>query len=581
MEKTNKSLFTALFHNSDIWSRGCTIRMLLSVFCAVISVVSTLLLPIYVGKAIDTMTGTGRVDFGLLSELLLFMTFLIVLGGAAQLLMGRLNTHISNLVTRRLRDRAFSAITGISIAEADSRSHGDLESRIINDADAVGDGLLLGLSQLFTGVLTILGTIGFLFSISYQIAPIVVILTPMSLMVARFISSRSAIFFKEQAFARGELTEFCGEQVAAAGLLRAYCAGNHSIEQFEELNKKLNDVSLKAVFYSSLPNPSSRFVNNIIYMAVGAIGALFAISGGITIGGLTSFLSYASGYAKPFNEITGVITELQNAIICLGRLSELINLPPESETGDKQLTSVRGDVTFEDVEFSYNKDMHLISGLNLSVSRGTKVAIVGPTGAGKTTLVNLLMRFYDTNSGSILIDGIDTHDVKRSSLRSSFGMVLQDVWIREGTVLFNLTLGRDNILMEDVIRSARLSHAHDFIMRLPHGYDTMLSSDGSSLSQGEKQLICITRVMLMLPPMLILDEATSSIDTRTEQRIGQTFLGMMQGRTTFIVAHRLSTIRNSDLILYMEHGAVKEQGTHEELLNKKGGYAALYNSSRA
>ena len=553
--------------------------MLLSLLCAALSVVATLALPIYVGKAVDCMIGVGTVDFAGLGAVLLQMAAIMAAGAAAQLVMGRINIRISTTVVARLRREAFDAVTRLPLSEVDSHSHGDLESRIITDADAVGDGLLLGFSQLFSGVMTIIGTIGFLFYISPRIAPVVVLLTPLSLFVARFISSRSRRYFTEQAVLRGQMTAYCEEQVTGVKLLRAFGANERSKQGFTAINDQLNDISLKATFYSSLPNPSSRFVNNIIYMAVGMLGALYVISGGMTVGGLTSFLSYASGYAKPFNEITGVITELQNALVCAGRLFGLMEMEPESETGSEELTGVRGNIVFDRLDFSYDKKTPTIQDFSLTVPHGAHVAVVGPTGAGKTTLVNLLMRFYDMDSGTIRLDGADVKQYLRRSLRASFGMVLQETWLREGTVRENLTLGRQEATEDELIEAARLTKAHEFIRKLPQGYDTVLSADGGTLSQGEKQLLCITRVMLSLPPMLILDEATSSIDTRTEQKIQAAFHRMMQNRTTFIVAHRLSTIRHSDIILYMEHGNVLEQGTHEELLSLNGGYAKLYRRS--
>ena len=556
-------------------------RLLLavSVICAAVSVGATLALPVCVGRAVDCMPGIGRLDVAALRRILLWMLVILGAGALAQAIMGRIHIHVSTSVVRRLRKEAFASLTGQPLSYIDGHRHGDLVSRIVTDADAVGDGLLLGFSQLFTGILTILGTIGFLFRISAHIAPVVVILTPLSLFVAHFISSRSRRFFTEQATLRGEMTEYCNEQVGGVRLLRAFGANAKAKEQFDELNDRLNAVSLKATFYSSLPNPSSRFVNNIIYMAVCVMGALHAVSGGITVGGLTSFLSYAYGYAKPFNEITGVITELQNAFVCASRLFELIEAEPEQETGTIELSGVKGEVVFDAVDFSYDAKKPLIEDLSLSVKKGEHIAIVGPTGAGKTTMVNLLMRFYEVTGGRICIDGTPVGRVTRQSLRSSFGMVLQETWLREGTVLFNLTLGREDAARQEVMEAAELTRAHDFIRKLPQGYDTWLDADGGMLSQGQKQLLCITRIMLSLPPMLILDEATSSIDTRTEQKIQEAFHRMMQGRTTFIVAHRLSTIRNSDLILYMEHGHVLEQGTHETLMQRGGRYAALYRSN--
>ncbi len=552
------------------------VLLIISMICAAVSVAATLAMPIYVGKAVDCMPGIGKVDFAALKGILGQMLIILFVGAVTQVIMGRINILVSTTVVKRLRKEAFASLTKLPLSFVDSQVHGDMVSRIVTDADAVGDGLLLGFTQLFTGVLTIAGTIGFLFAISPFIAPVVVILTPLSLLAAHFISSRSRHFFTEQAKLRGEVTEYCNEQVDGVRLLRAFGANEKAKQNFRTLNDSLNRVSLKATFYSSLPNPSSRFVNNIIYMAVCVMGALYAVSGGITVGGLTSFLSYASGYAKPFNEITGVITELQNALVCADRLFELIEAEPEKETGTAELSAVKGDVEFDKVAFSYAVENPLIEDLSLSVKKGEHVAIVGPTGAGKTTMVNLLMRFYDVTAGSISIDKTGVMDVTRQSLRSSFGMVLQETWLREGTVLSNLVMGREDATKEEVMEAAELTRAHDFIRKLPQGYDTWLGADGGMLSQGQKQLLCITRIMLSLPPMLILDEATSSIDTRTEQKIQAAFHQMMHNRTTFIVAHRLSTIRNSDLILYMEHGHVLEQGTHEELMQKNGCYAALY-----
>lgn len=544
-----------------------------------ITVASSLAIPIYAGRAIDCMIGAGNVDMAGLLIVLRLMVIIIAIGAVASIISGRINIRISTTVTASLRNEAFSSMTRLSLSEIDSHSHGDLESRIIADADAVGDGILLGFSQLFSGILTILGTIVFLFIISPAIAPVVVILTPFSLFTARFISMRSKKYFTAQAEVRGKMTQCLEEQVNAQKLIRAFGAHERSKGSFDNINKELSNVSLKATFFSSLPNPSSRFVNNVIYMAVGMLGALYAITGGITIGSLTSFLAYASGYAKPFNEITGVWTELQNAFVCAGRLFDLMEMEPEKDTGTEIVKRVRGDLVFDMINFSYNHVNPTIRNFSLSVKKGAHVAIVGPTGAGKTTLVNLLMRFYDMDSGSISLDGKDVSKYTRRSLRQSFGMVLQETWLREGSVRDNLTLGRSNATDNEITAAAKLTRAHDFIRKLPKGYDTILSSDGGTLSQGEKQLLCITRIMLSLPPMLILDEATSSIDTRTEQKIQAAFTRMMQNRTTFIIAHRLSTIRESDIILYMEKGNVLEQGTHSQLLAANGGYARLYRNA--
>ncbi len=553
--------------------------ILVSMLFAGISAAASLAVPIYAGRTIDCMVGIGAVDMPGLLLILRTIAGVALTGAASSAISGRINIRISTTVIASLRRDAFGAMTRLSLSEIDSHSPGDLQSRIIADADAVGDGILLGFSQLFSGILTILGTIIFLFMISPAIAPVVVILTPLSLFTARFISSRSKKYFTQQAEVRGELTQFCQEQVEAQRLLHAFGAHERSKTDFNEINNTLSDVSLNATFFSSLPNPSSRFVNNLIYMAVGMLGALYAISGGITVGALTSFLAYASGYAKPFNEITGVWTELQNAVVCAGRLFELMEMEPEKETGNEKAEKVKGDIDIRAINFSYDHVKPTITDFSLSVKKGAHVAIVGPTGAGKTTLVNLLMRFYDPDSGSIALDGNDVSKYTRRSLRSSFGMVLQETWLREGSVRDNLTLGRSFATDDEITEAAKLTKAHDFIRKLPDGYDTMLSSDGGSLSQGEKQLLCITRIMLSLPPLLILDEATSSIDTRTEQKIQGAFRRMMQNRTTFIVAHRLSTVRESDIILYMEGGNVKEQGTHEQLLAAGGGYATLYKNA--
>ena len=502
--------------------------LILSISCATISVAATLALPIFAGKAIDCMAASllaGRpgaspsvdVDFVALIAVLRQMLVVLAAGALAQLVMGMLNTQISTTIVKHLRGEAFDALTRLPLSEIDSHSHGDLESRIIADADAVGDGLLIGFSQLFSGVLTIVGTICFLFYISPMIAPVVVVLTPFSMLVARFISTRSKKYFAQQAALRGSLTDFCTEHIDGVRLLRAFGATRSAKEAFEDTSDALNEASLKATFYSSLTNPGSRFVNNIIYMAVCLMGALYAVSGGISVGRLTSFLSYASGYAKPFNEITGVITELQNALVCAERLFALKEMKPEQETGEATLRKPRGDVEFANIAFSYDEETTLIENLSLSVKSGEHVAIVGPTGAGKTTMVNLLMRFYDPKWGSIRIDGQDAQHVTRESLREAFGMVLQETWLREGTVFENLVLGREDATRQEVEEAARQTRAHDFIRKLPQGYDTPLTSDGGALSQGQKQLLCIARIMLSLPPMLILDEATSSIDTRTEQ----------------------------------------------------------------
>lgn len=551
------------------------IWIMLSVVMAAISVMASLVLPVLVGRAIDAMM--AKRDLAPFMGTLFLMLVFIAVGFVSQMIMGRINIRIQTRVVRRLRMEAFASISRLPVSEVDRMPHGDLQSRIISDADAVGDGLLLGFSQLFTGVMTIVGTIVLLFRISIRIAPVVVLLTPLSLFVAKFISSKSNVFFREQAKLRGQINDFAQERIGSQKLIAAFGATTKSKEEFGPINDELTKTSLKATFYSSLPNPSSRFVNNLIYMAVGVLGALDCIGGGISVGGLTSFLSYAGSYAKPFNEITGVITEMQNAFVCAGRLFELIEMEPEEDAENCEMASARGDIVFENVDFSYDKEKKLIENLNLSVKRGEHIAIVGPTGAGKTTIVNLLMRFYDVDKGKITIDKKDISTVTHDSLRKSYGMVLQETWLRNGTIYENIVLGREDATIEEVTEAARKTKAHEFIRKLPDGYNTMIEGDKGVLSQGQKQLICITRVMLSLPPMMILDEATSSIDTRTEMKIQGAFRQMMAGRTTFIVAHRLSTIRNCDQILYMEQGKILEQGTHDELLTENGRYARLYN----
>lgn len=551
-----------------------SIEIVASVLLAAVSVASSLLLPVLVGKAIDAMVESNRKE-DLFSVLVLMLIFTAV-GFLSQFFMGKINVVIQTRVVKSLRKDAFDSLSVLPIFTVDSKAHGDLQSRIITDADAVGDGLLLGFSQLFTGVTTILGTIFLLFRISVRIAPVVVILTPLSMFVAKFISKKSNVYFKEQAALRGRVNDYVQERIGSQRLIAAFGATDKSKEEFEPLNESLTRTSLKATFYSSLPNPSSRFVNNLIYMSVGVLGALDCINGGISVGGLTSFLSYAGSYAKPFNEITGVITEMQNAFVCAGRLFELIDYNPEEETSEDELGSVKGDIEFKNVDFSYDSERPLIEDLNLSVKKGEHVAIVGPTGAGKTTVVNLLMRFYDVDKGRIEIDGRSIESVTRKALRKSYGMVLQETWLRNGTIFENIVLGKEDATMDEVVAAAKKTKAHEFIRKLPDGYNTRIEGDGGILSQGQKQLLCITRVMLSLPPMMILDEATSSIDTRTEMKIQGAFRQMMAGRTTFIVAHRLSTIRNCDQIIYMEKGKILEHGTHDELLTVNGRYARLY-----
>lgn len=551
-----------------------------SVFLAAVSVAISLYIPVLAGSAIDTVVGAGKVDFAALMPYLYKIAILAVLTAAAQWIMNTLNNKITFRVVRDIRNAAIERIQILPLSYIDSKPSGETVSRIISDADQFADGLLMGFTQLFTGVITILGTLGFMLSINYKIALVVVVLTPLSLFVARFIAKRTFSMFKLQSQTRGEQTAFVEETVGNAKLVTAFSREEKTLEEFDEINDKYEKCSLKAIFFSSLTNPSTRFVNSMVYAAVGLTGALAAVNGTITVGGLSCFLSYANQYTKPFNEISGVVAELQNALACAERLFELVEQPPQTPDCENALEfeNVDGRVTMNNVAFSYSKDKELIKNLNLEAESGSRVAIVGPTGCGKTTLVNLLMRFYDVDEGGISVDGVDINKATRRSLRKSYGMVLQDTWLKEGTVRENIAMGRPDATDEEIIAAAKASHAHSFIKRLPQGYDTVISDEASGLSQGQKQLLCISRVMLCLPPMLILDEATSSIDTRTEIRIQKAFSTMMQGRTSFIVAHRLSTIKNADMILVMKDGNIIEQGSHDELMKKNGFYCELYNS---
>ena len=554
------------------------LQIVLSLICAVLTVIFTLLVPVLTGKAVDCMIGSGQIQWDGLYQILEKMALAIVGTCFFQWLMNRINNYITYDITKNMRQKAFEKMLVMPIKNIDSHSHGDYMSRIATDADVFSDGLLMGFTQLFTGVLTILGTIFFMVRVSLPIALVVIVLTPVSLLVAKFVASRTYAMFQLQAKHRGEQTAYADEMIENQSVVSAFSYNEKAKEEFDVLNDRLADSSLKATFYSSITNPTTRFVNSLIYSGVGVAGAILAIFGGITVGGLTSFLGYASQYAKPFNEIFGVVTELQNAIACAARIFEIIDAPAVEESRENHLSDVEGKIVFEDVAFSYDPSKPLIEHLNLTVEPGQRIAIVGPTGSGKTTLINLLMRFYDTTHGKITIDGVDIRSISRANLREKFGMVLQETWLKEGTIRENLLFANPDATEEEMVQAARTSHAHEFIKRLPNGYDTYIKGDDGSLSQGEKQLLCIARLMLALPPKLILDEATSSIDTRTEMKIQEAFQTMMEGRTTFVVAHRLSTIREADVILYMQDGKVLEQGNHQELLEKNGYYAKLYRS---
>lgn len=551
-----------------------------SIILAAVSVAATLYIPVLAGRAIDNIIDERNVDFAALKPLLIGIGILAAVTALAQWIMNALNNKITFCVVRDIRNAAMRRIQILPLSYIDSHPAGETVSRIIADADQFADGLLMGFTQLFTGVITILGTIGFMLSINMKITLVVVLLTPLSLFVARFIARRTYSMFRAQSETRGEQTAFIEEKIGSQKVVKAFTREAKTLEEFDEINDRYAKRSLKAIFFSSITNPSTRFVNSVVYAAVGLTGALFAVKGAISVGGLTCFLSYANQYTKPFNEISGVVAELQNALACAERLFELVEQPPQSpdKADAVTLTDAKGNVTMQNVAFSYVKDRELIKNLNLNVKAGSRIAIVGPTGCGKTTLINLLMRFYDVDGGVIAVDGIDINDITRSSLRRSYGMVLQDTWLKDGTVRENIAMGKPDATDEEIIAAAKASHAHSFIKRMPQGYDTVISDENSGLSQGQKQLLCIARVMLCLPPMLILDEATSSIDTRTEIKIQQAFSRMMQGRTSFVVAHRLSTIKNSDLILVMKDGSIIEQGTHAALMEQSGFYAALYNS---
>ena len=557
--------------------------VVLSLALCLISVALTLYVPILVGRAVDCIVGPNAVDFAALKPILLTIAVCIVVTAAAQWLMNALHNRITYDTVRDIRRDAFAHIQNLPLSYLDVHPTGDTVSRMIADVDTFADGLLMGFTQLFSGVMTILGTLGFMLTLSAPITLLVVLITPLSLLVANFIAKRTYAMFRLQSVTRGEQTALIDEAIGEQKLVQAFGHEAQTLAAFDEVNERLRDCSLKATFFSSLTNPCTRFVNSLVYAAVGFAGALAAVNGRLTIGGLSSFLSYANQYTKPFNEISGVVTELQNALACAGRVFELIDEPAQTpDPADaEQIDRPDGAVSIDHVYFSYAPDRKLIEDFTLHVQSGQRVAIVGPTGCGKTTMINLLMRFYDVDSGEIHVDGHETRRLTRRSLRENIGMVLQDTWLSAGTIRENIAMGKPDATDEEIIAAAKASHAHSFIKRLPDGYNTVISESGGQLSQGQKQLLCIARVMLCLPPMLILDEATSSIDTRTELKIQEAFARMMQGRTSFIVAHRLSTIQSADVILVMKDGHVIEQGNHESLLAKGGFYATLYQSQFA
>ena len=550
-----------------------------SLIVAAVSVAAQLYIPILCGSAIDLMLGKGRVDFAGVMQIIVQIVAVAILAAFAQWLLSVCNNRITFSVSRDLRNAALRKIQTLPLSYLDSHPSGDIVSRMIADVDTFADGLLMGFTQLFSGLLTIFGTLLFMLWENVPITLVVVCITPLSLVVASFLAKRSYKYFQGQSTVRGEQTALVNEMIEGQKVVQAFGHEAESLASFDEVNTRLQDVSLKAIFFSSMTNPATRFVNNIVYAGVGLVGAIYAVAGGITIGQLSIFLNYANQYTKPFNEISGVVTELQNALACAARVFELLDAEdqtPEAENAAKLVPD--GHVQIEDVSFRYLPDRPLIEGLSLDVKPGQRIAIVGPTGCGKTTLINLLMRFYDVNGGSIKVSGTDIRDVTRASLRGSYGMVLQDTWLRAGTVRENIAYGKPDAPLDEVVAAAKAAHADSFIRRLPEGYDTVIAEDGGNISQGQKQLLCIARVMLCLPPMLILDEATSSIDTRAEVRIQAAFARMMQGRTSFIVAHRLSTIREADVILVMKDGHIVEQGDHDTLMAQGGFYAKLYNS---
>ena len=556
------------------------VYLALSIIMAAVTVTLTLYLPILTGRVIDLIIDKGLVDFDGVFAILRQMAVVIGITAVAQWIMNICNNKMTYRIVQDIRDEAFKRIEILPLKYIDEHSYGEVVSRVIADVDQFADGLLMGFTQFFTGVITIMGTLGFMLSVNVGITGVVVLITPLSFLVAAFIAKKTFVMFRAQSETRGEQTALIEEMIGNQKVVQAFSHEDEALAEFDEINGRLEKCSLKAIFYSSITNPSTRFVNNLVYAGVAVTGAVFAIRGGISVGQLSCFLSYANQYTKPFNEISGVVTELQNALACAARIFALIE--EDAQVPDKEnvvsLGHVEGKIDLEHVDFSYVPDKKLITDFNLSVKPGQRVAIVGPTGCGKTTVINLLMRFYDVNAGSIRVEGNDIRDVTRKSLRANYGMVLQETWLKGGTVRDNIVMGKPEATEEEVIAAAKASHAHSFIKRLPDGYDTVIAEDGGNLSQGQKQLLCITRVMLCLPPMLILDEATSSIDTRTEIRIQKAFAAMMEGRTSFIVAHRLSTIREADVILVMKDGNIIEQGDHETLLQQNGFYATLYNS---
>ena len=563
--------------------RKYTPALVLSLLLAGLTVLLTLYIPILTGNAVDLIIGEGQVDMPDIFAIMKKIAIVMIITAVGQWVMNTCNNYITYHVIRDIRTDAFAKLEILPLKYLDAHAYGDIVSRVIADVDTFADGLLMGFTQLFTGVLTILCTLGFMLVTNVPITLVVVCITPVSFLVAKFIATKTYSMFKEQSETRGEQTSLIEEMIDNQKIVNTFSRGEAVKSRFGEINGRLQKCSLKAIFFSSITNPATRFVNSLVYAGVGVFGALVAIKGGISVGRLSCFLSYANQYTKPFNEISGVVTELQNAFVCAGRIFELIDEEPQvPDAADaKVLEEAQGNVDLKDVYFQYVPEKKLIQNFNLQVKPGQRVAIVGPTGCGKTTVINLLMRFYDVNSGSVQVDGTDIRDITRGSLRTNYGMVLQETWLRSGTIRDNICMGKPDATEEEIIAAAKASHAHSFIKRLPQGYDTVITEDGGSLSQGQKQLLCITRVMLCLPPMLILDEATSSIDTRTEIKIQNAFAKMMEGRTSFIVAHRLSTIQSADVIMVMKDGNIIEQGNHETLLAKGGFYANLYNSQFA